>query len=178
MIEMTLAEIADVVGGMAYGDATITAGAFIDTRTPEKGGLFVAVAGERVDGHDFVEQAVAAGAAAVLHQVVDQTPDHGQPGHPDQLVDQRHRLGDQGAGALLVGAGVVDPEQHQAHLHQPQQLGQLGAQGGGDLDVRAVQHLAQDAEGGLAGGLRLAAFDSSSTEECCRPADAILTLSV
>lgn len=66
MIAMTLAEIAEVVDGTAYGDATITGGAFIDTRTPEPGGLFVAVAGERVDGHDFAEQAVAAGAVAVL----------------------------------------------------------------------------------------------------------------
>ena len=66
MIEMTLAEIADVVDGTAYGEAIVTGGAFVDTRTPEPGGLFVAVAGERVDGHDFVEQAVAAGAVAVL----------------------------------------------------------------------------------------------------------------
>lgn len=66
MITMTIAEIAEVVDGTAHGDATITAGAFIDTRTPEEGGLFVAIAGERVDGHDFVDAAVAAGAAAVL----------------------------------------------------------------------------------------------------------------
>ena len=66
MIAMTLAEIAEVVGGTAHGDATVTGGAFIDTRTPEPGGLFVALAGERADGHDFAEQAIAAGAVAVL----------------------------------------------------------------------------------------------------------------
>ncbi|MEO5663874.1 MAG: UDP-N-acetylmuramoyl-tripeptide--D-alanyl-D-alanine ligase [Nocardioides sp.] len=66
MIPMTLEEIADVVGGTAHGDATVTGGAFIDTRTPEAGGLFVAIAGERVDGHDFAEQAIEAGAVAVL----------------------------------------------------------------------------------------------------------------
>ena len=44
MIEMTLAEIAAVVGGVAHGEATVTGGAFLDTRTPEPGGLFVAVA--------------------------------------------------------------------------------------------------------------------------------------
>ncbi|WP_232211506.1 UDP-N-acetylmuramoyl-tripeptide--D-alanyl-D-alanine ligase, partial [Nocardioides sp. CF8] len=66
MITMTLAEIAEVVGGTAHGDATVTGGAFIDTRTPEADGLFVAIVGERVDGHDFAEQAVAAGAVAVL----------------------------------------------------------------------------------------------------------------
>jgi UDP-N-acetylmuramoyl-tripeptide--D-alanyl-D-alanine ligase len=66
MIEMTLAEVADVVGGAAHGDATVTGGAFLDTRTPEAGGLFVAIAGERVDGHDFAAAAGEAGAVAVL----------------------------------------------------------------------------------------------------------------
>lgn len=66
MIEMTLAEIAEVVGGVAHGEAVVTGGAFIDTRTPEPGGLFVAIAGERVDGHDFAPAAGAAGAVAVL----------------------------------------------------------------------------------------------------------------
>ena len=66
MIEMTLAEVAEVVGGVAHGDATVTGGAFLDTRTPEPGGLFVAIAGERVDGHDFAAAAAEAGAAAVL----------------------------------------------------------------------------------------------------------------
>lgn len=66
MIEMTLAEIADVVGGVAHGDATVSGGAFVDTRTPEPHGLFVAVVGERVDGHDYAGTAIEAGAAAVL----------------------------------------------------------------------------------------------------------------
>ena len=66
MIEMSLAEIADVVGGVAHGVATVTGGAFLDTRTPESGGLFVAIAGGHVDGHDFASAAGAAGAAAVL----------------------------------------------------------------------------------------------------------------
>jgi UDP-N-acetylmuramoyl-tripeptide--D-alanyl-D-alanine ligase len=66
MIEMSLAEVADVVGGVAHGEATVTGGAFLDTRTPEPGGLFVAIAGERVDGHDFATAAGDAGAVAVL----------------------------------------------------------------------------------------------------------------
>ncbi|KRF36232.1 UDP-N-acetylmuramoyl-tripeptide--D-alanyl-D-alanine ligase [Nocardioides sp. Soil805] len=66
MIEMTLAEIAEVVGGVAHGEATVTGGAFIDTRTPEPGGLFVAIEGERVDGHAYAATAREAGAAAVL----------------------------------------------------------------------------------------------------------------
>lgn len=66
MIEMTLGEIADVVGGVAHGEATVTGAAFLDTRTPEPAGLFVAIAGERVDGHDLAATAGDAGAVAVL----------------------------------------------------------------------------------------------------------------
>lgn len=66
MIEMTLDQIADVVGGTAHGEAVVVGGAFVDTRTPEDGGLFVAVAGERVDGHDLAGAAGDAGAVAVL----------------------------------------------------------------------------------------------------------------
>jgi UDP-N-acetylmuramoyl-tripeptide--D-alanyl-D-alanine ligase len=71
MIPMTLAEIAAVVGGHVadarVADADVVTGpAFVDTRSPVAGGLFVAVAGERVDGHDYAEAAVAGGAAAVL----------------------------------------------------------------------------------------------------------------
>lgn len=38
----------------------------IDTRTLEKGSLFVAIKGERFDGHDYIKQAVANGAAIVM----------------------------------------------------------------------------------------------------------------
>ena len=63
MIPMTLAEIAAAVGGTVDGDPTVLvdAPAYVDTRSPEPRGLFVAVAGERVDGHDY-----AADAHAVL----------------------------------------------------------------------------------------------------------------
>ena len=39
MIEMSLAEVAEVVGGLAHGAASVTGAAFVDTRTPEPGGL-------------------------------------------------------------------------------------------------------------------------------------------
>jgi UDP-N-acetylmuramoyl-tripeptide--D-alanyl-D-alanine ligase len=80
MIAMTLAEIATVVHGTAVGTGTtVTGPAFVDSRIAERGGLFVAVVGERVDGHDYADAAVAAGAAAVLS-----TRD---TGHPGVLVD-------------------------------------------------------------------------------------------
>ncbi len=66
MIPRTLEEIAAVVGGRAHGSTTVTGPAFVDSRLVEHGGLFVAVVGEHVDGHDYADAAVAAGAAAVL----------------------------------------------------------------------------------------------------------------
>ncbi|HLN77369.1 MAG TPA: UDP-N-acetylmuramoyl-tripeptide--D-alanyl-D-alanine ligase [Nocardioidaceae bacterium] len=68
MIPMTLAEIAAVVGGEVHGDADalVTAPAFVDSRSPHPGGLFLAFEGARVDGHDYADAAVAAGAVAVM----------------------------------------------------------------------------------------------------------------
>ncbi len=69
MIEMTLGEIATAVGGsVSAADAgvTVSGPAFVDSRSTVADGLFVAVAGERVDGHEFAHAAVEAGAAGVL----------------------------------------------------------------------------------------------------------------
>ena len=60
----TADEIARAVGGQVAGDFA-AAGVSIDTRTVETGDLFVPLVGAR-DGHDFVPQAVANGAAGVL----------------------------------------------------------------------------------------------------------------
>jgi UDP-N-acetylmuramoyl-tripeptide--D-alanyl-D-alanine ligase len=69
MIPMTLPEIADVVRGAVHDDpagVTVAGPAFMDSRVAERDGLFVALVGEQVDGHEYAEQAVAAGAAAVM----------------------------------------------------------------------------------------------------------------
>lgn len=68
MIEMRLADVAAVTGGRlhrASGDERVTAVEF-DSRAIAPGGLFVALPGERVDGHSYAAAAVAAGAAGVL----------------------------------------------------------------------------------------------------------------
>jgi len=41
-------------------------GVSIDTRTMQKGDLFIAIRGQHFDGHDFVEEAIERGASAVL----------------------------------------------------------------------------------------------------------------
>jgi UDP-N-acetylmuramoyl-tripeptide--D-alanyl-D-alanine ligase len=68
MIPMTLQEIAAVVGGRIDGEPStlVTGAAFHDSRAVVPGGLYVAVPGERVDGHDFAVAAHRDGAAAVL----------------------------------------------------------------------------------------------------------------
>jgi len=69
MITMSLAEVATVTGGDVH-DAdpatTISGAVSVDSRLVEPDGLFAAIRGERVDGHDFAEAAVRAGAGAVL----------------------------------------------------------------------------------------------------------------
>jgi UDP-N-acetylmuramoyl-tripeptide--D-alanyl-D-alanine ligase len=65
MIALSLRELADVVGGRATGDGTVTR-VVIDSRRVEPGDLFVALPGEHADGHDYAAAAVAAGAAGVL----------------------------------------------------------------------------------------------------------------
>ncbi|WP_243900716.1 UDP-N-acetylmuramoyl-tripeptide--D-alanyl-D-alanine ligase [Glycomyces niveus] len=68
MIPFSLKEIAALADGAVAGDpdVMVTAPAVLDGRLAEPGGLFVAFDGERVDGHDFAEQAGKAGAVAVL----------------------------------------------------------------------------------------------------------------
>ncbi|MFN3002304.1 UDP-N-acetylmuramoyl-tripeptide--D-alanyl-D-alanine ligase [Mycolicibacterium wolinskyi] len=73
MIEMTIARIAEIVGG-ELADITpeqaaatrVTGTVEFDSRAVGSGGLFLALPGARSDGHDFAASAVAAGAVAVL----------------------------------------------------------------------------------------------------------------
>jgi UDP-N-acetylmuramoyl-tripeptide--D-alanyl-D-alanine ligase len=69
MIELTLGEIAEIVGGSVHAadPATRVTGTLeFDSRAVTPGGLFLALPGERVDGHDYVAGAVAGGAVAGL----------------------------------------------------------------------------------------------------------------
>ncbi len=61
------AELATITGGtvVARSDRQIRDGA-VDSRLVRPGNLFIALAGERVDGHDYVAAALDAGAAGVL----------------------------------------------------------------------------------------------------------------
>lgn len=73
MIALTLAQVAEIVGG-ELADITaaeaetvrITGTVEFDSRAVTPGGLFLALPGARSDGHDFAAGAIAAGAVAVL----------------------------------------------------------------------------------------------------------------
>ena len=73
MIDLTVARIAEIVGGRlcdispAEAETThVTGTVEFDSRAVTQGGLFLALPGARSDGHDFAPAAVASGAAAVL----------------------------------------------------------------------------------------------------------------
>lgn len=73
MIALTAAEIAAATGGVLHADPdqdrttlVVSGPVVVDSRDVLPGGLFVALPGEHVDGHDFAARAVDAGAVLVL----------------------------------------------------------------------------------------------------------------
>ncbi len=73
MIALTVAEIAEIVGGRLSdispeqaARTTVTGTVEFDSRRITGGGLFLALPGARADGHDHAASAVTAGAVAVL----------------------------------------------------------------------------------------------------------------
>ncbi len=61
-----LSQVALAVQGRMIGADMRLEGVSTDTRTLAEGLLFIALSGERFDAHDFLDQAVAAGASALL----------------------------------------------------------------------------------------------------------------
>ena len=72
MKHMTLAEIAKACRGTYHGDGLLAAqevsSVTIDSRKVQKGSLFIAIKGARVDGHDLIPQTVEAGALCALSE--------------------------------------------------------------------------------------------------------------
>lgn len=93
---MRLSQVRDWTGGELIGaDREITA-VSTDTRKIQPDSLFVALRGERFDGHDFLAQAREAGAVAALVDG-DVTPDAAPPALI-RVTDTRHALGRLAAG--------------------------------------------------------------------------------
>jgi UDP-N-acetylmuramoyl-tripeptide--D-alanyl-D-alanine ligase len=93
MMRWSLARIAKVVSGrlVAGGGNAELVGVVTDTRQACVGSLFVALQGERFDAHDYLEEAAAQGAAALLVHSADKLP-HGVP--VIQVTDTRQALGE------------------------------------------------------------------------------------
>ncbi|EFG78173.1 putative UDP-N-acetylmuramoyl-tripeptide--D-alanyl-D-alanine ligase, partial [Mycobacterium parascrofulaceum ATCC BAA-614] len=69
MIDLTVAQIADIVGGtladispQEAAELRVTGSVEFDSRAVGPGGLFLALPGARADGHDYAGAAVEAGA--------------------------------------------------------------------------------------------------------------------
>jgi len=67
-MKLALSRVAEFVSGSARGCSaeSVAQGYSIDSRTIQPGELFVAVKGERLDGHDYVAQAQERGAIAAV----------------------------------------------------------------------------------------------------------------
>ncbi|WP_231986259.1 Mur ligase domain-containing protein, partial [Mycobacterium sp. E2479] len=116
MIDLTVAQIADIVGGtlsdISPDDAArrhVTATVEFDSRAVKPGGLFLALPGARADGHDFADSAVAAGAVAVLAARPVGVPAIVVPPQPPAARPQRGLAGilehdSDGSGAAVLGA--------------------------------------------------------------------------
>ena len=89
MIALTAAQIAEAVSGTlsaTLDPATVLVHATPDSReVTAEGTLYVAKPGERADGHDFIDAALGAGAAAVLAERATHAPDGAA--HPAILVE-------------------------------------------------------------------------------------------
>jgi len=66
-MKLTLSKIAEFISAAGkFAPEELAEGYSIDSRSVQPGQLFFAVKGERLDGHDFVEQALGKGAAAAV----------------------------------------------------------------------------------------------------------------
>ena len=66
-MKLPLARVAEFAGGAGDFDPNAVAEAYsIDSRSIQPGDLFFAVKGERLDGHDYVEQALEKGAVSAV----------------------------------------------------------------------------------------------------------------
>jgi UDP-N-acetylmuramoyl-tripeptide--D-alanyl-D-alanine ligase len=66
MIPRSLSDVASAVGGRLIGDDATADSVITDSRVAMPGALFVALHGERTDGHDHVAEALASGAVGAI----------------------------------------------------------------------------------------------------------------
>jgi UDP-N-acetylmuramoyl-tripeptide--D-alanyl-D-alanine ligase len=83
----TLADILTATGALTTATSGAAIGVSIDTRTLAPSNLYVALRGERLDGHAFVSDALALGASfALVEMLIDGVPEQKQFLVPDTLL--------------------------------------------------------------------------------------------
>lgn len=88
MLGLMLSDCQEYLDGDLVGEDAQLSGFSIDTRTLQPGDLYIAIEGERFDGHDYCRAAMEKGAAAMLvHNAVDVDLPH------LQVSDTRKALG-------------------------------------------------------------------------------------
>ncbi|MCM3126258.1 UDP-N-acetylmuramoyl-tripeptide--D-alanyl-D-alanine ligase [Paenibacillus sp. MER 78] len=108
MIKRTLYQIAQMCGGTLLRDQDSELnihGVYTDSRMPAEGRLFVPLAGERFDGHEYAAECLAAGAVGIMWQ-----KDHGTPPEGPVIVVEDTLLALQELSAAYLresGASVV-----------------------------------------------------------------------
>ena len=106
-----LSEVAQVTGAVLNGaESSVIRGIATDSRIDLRGKLFVALCGDRFDGHEYLQEAVARGATAVLVER-DDIPQASVPvlRVPSTLralgdIAQRHRQKWRGRVVAVVGS--------------------------------------------------------------------------
>ena len=68
---LSLSEIAEMTGGVLYGDDVAVDSVATDSRLVESNQLFIALEGERFDAHNFVAGLVGKAGAALVHKKID-----------------------------------------------------------------------------------------------------------
>ena len=87
-MQFRLSSLASAIGATVHGPDVVVDGVSIDSRSIQRGNLFVPIVAER-DGHDFIDGAVQAGAAAVVAAagIAEAWGDDNRPGVPALVVE-------------------------------------------------------------------------------------------
>lgn len=93
-MDMAILLGSDVLSGASLGGEGITS-ICTDSREAEKGSLFVAIRGERVDGHDYIGKAIENGAVAVCCEKM-----------PEERADVSYIVVDDSVSALMRAAAA------------------------------------------------------------------------
>ena len=95
---MDLFEVARATNGTAYGSNVLFGGVSTDSRSVGRGELFVALRGERFDGHEYLAQASERGACAAV-----------VAGIRRGLLDSPVRVATRGGDLTIAWAGPGTP---------------------------------------------------------------------